>query len=181
MLWSHIASLFYIFVISIGFKDEKLRFSPIYIVFVCYFRFRSSTYQVRLTERRTKISALNLYAPFCRRIFFRKGIDKRLLLRYNNGRRCRCSSMVERSLPKPKTRVRFPSSAPKKSYHFDTTFFIQTAGLAYHHASACISSALWAVYHHSSECIFLRFDDIQCSALMIFSHFVPDDIHFLRK
>ena len=45
------------------------------------------------------------------------------------------------------------------------SFFIQTAGLAYHHASACISSALWAVYHHSSECIFLRFDDM----------------HFLRK
>ena len=71
------------------------------------------------------------------------------------------------------------SSAPKKSYHFDTTFFIQTAGLVYpfgewratpllHHALACISSALWAVYHHSSECIFLRFDYIQCFALMIY-------------
>ncbi len=76
----------------------------------------------------------------------------------------------------------------KKSYHFDTTFFIQTAGLAYHHASACISSALWVVYHHSSECIFLRFDeilarkrDILVFGRMIFSHFVSDDIHFLRK
>ena len=49
-----------------------------------------------------------------------------------------------------------------------TTIFIQTAGLAYHHALACISSALWAVYHHSPECISLRFDDIQCSALMIY-------------
>ena len=64
--------------------------------------------------------------------------------------------------------VQILSLRPKKSYYFDTTFFIQTAGLAYHHASACISSALWAVYHHSSECIFLRFDDIQCSALMIY-------------
>ena len=27
----------------------------------------------------------------------------------------------------------------------------------------------------------LRLDDIQCFALMIFSHFVSDDIHFLRK
>ena len=65
-------------------------------------------------------------------------------------------------------RVQVPFPAPKKSYHFDTTFFIQTAGLAYHHASACISSALWAVYHHSSECIFLRFDDIQPYGLMIY-------------
>ena len=30
-----------------------------------------------------------------------------------------------------------------------------------------ISSALWTAYHHSLECIFLRFDDIQCFALMI--------------
>ena len=57
-------------------------------------------------------------------------------------------------------RVQVPSPAPKKSYHFDTTFFIQAAGLVYHHALACISSALWAVYHHPSECIFLRFDEI---------------------
>ena len=28
-------------------------------------------------------------------------------------------------------------TAPKKSYHFDTTFFIQTAGLAYHHRTKC--------------------------------------------
>ena len=72
-----------------------------------------------------------------------------------------------------------------------------------HHALACISSALWAVYHHR-RCILLRLDDIlarkrdilvfgrmicnfceiddiQCCALMISSHFVTDDIHFLRK
>ena len=36
--------------------------------------------------------------------------------------------------------------APKKSYHFDTTFFIQTAGLVYHHALACISSAPLELY-----------------------------------
>ena len=52
----------------------------------------------------------------------------------------------------------------KKSYHLDTTFFIQTAGLAYHHRTKCggYHQPFWAVYHHSSECIFLRFDDIQC-------------------
>ena len=53
----------------------------------------------------------------------------------------------------------FSISFAKKSYHFDTTFFIQTAGLAYHHALTCISSALWAVYHHR-RCIPLRLDDI---------------------
>ena len=46
------------------------------------------------------------------------------------------------------------SFRPKKSYHFDTTFFIHYGVMAYHHALACIK---------------LRNDDIQCSALMIYS------------
>ena len=59
--------------------------------------------------------------------------------------------------------------APKNDCNFDTklqSFFIHYGVMAYHHASAYIK---------------LRNDDIQCSALMIFSHFVSDDIHFPRK
>ena len=37
-------------------------------------------------------------------------------------------------------RVQVPSPAPKKSYHFDTTFFIQATGLVWHHALACMES-----------------------------------------
>ena len=56
-------------------------------------------------------------------------------------------------------RVQVPSPAPKKSYHIDTTFFIQVADLVYHPflraylAKTSISSALWAVYHHAPACI----------------------------
>ncbi|MBR6502536.1 MAG: hypothetical protein IKT42_03765, partial [Clostridia bacterium] len=39
-----------------------------------------------------------------------------------------------------------------------TSFFIQAAGLAYHHALACISSPQ-GVYHHR-RCILLQLDDI---------------------
>jgi len=42
---------------------------------------------------------------------------------------------------------------------------------------SCISSALWAVSHHASACIYLRLDDIQCSALMIYNSCGIDDIH----
>ena len=74
----------------------------------------------------------------------------------------------------------------QKTSFFGTRFFIQTAGLVYHHALACISSALRAVYHHWSECICPRFDayrlrylasfvvsdrriaNMQCSTLMIY-------------
>ena len=64
-----------------------------------------------------------------------------------------------------------PSSAPKKSYHFDATFFIQTAGLVYHHRTKC------GGYHQPlmgldiitpRRVSFLRFDDIQHSVLMIY-------------
>ena len=67
-------------------------------------------------------------------------------------------------------RAAIPSFPHKKDCNFETklqSFFIQTAGLVYHHALACISSAFWAVYHHASACIFLRFDEIQHYVLMI--------------
>ena len=78
--------------------------------------------------------------------------------------------------------------APKKSYHFDTTFFIHYGVMVYHHAT-CLRAyhqkerflSLFFAYHHTSACIKPRNDDIQCSALMIFSRFVSNDIHFLRK
>ena len=76
----------------------------------------------------------------------------------------------------------------KMSYYFDTTFFIHYGVMVYHHAT-CLRAyhqkerflSLFFAYHHALACIKLRNDDIQCSALMIFSHFVSDDIHFLRK
>ena len=49
--------------------------------------------------------------------------------------------------------------------------FIQTAGLAYHRHTKCgvyHQGRLTAlVSHHAPACIYLRLDDIQCSALMI--------------
>ena len=72
-----------------------------------------------------------------------------------------------------------PVSRTKKSYHFDTTFFIHYGVMAYHQKRAIFS--LFFAYHHALAFIKLRNDDIQCFALMIFSHFVSNDIHFLRK
>jgi hypothetical protein len=45
--------------------------------------------------------------------------------------------------------VQVLSPAPKKSYHFDTTFFIQTADLVYHHGKEMnkkTASVLLAVF-----------------------------------
>ena len=83
--------------------------------------------------------------------------------------------MVELQLPKLTVRVRFPSLAPKKSYYFDTTFFIHYGVMVYHHAT-CLRAyhqkerffRSFFAYHHASACIKLRNDDIQCSALMIY-------------
>ena len=41
-------------------------------------------------------------------------LDSAPILYYNIQASCRCNSMAECPLPKPNTRVRFPSSAPKK-------------------------------------------------------------------
>jgi len=75
---------------------------------------------------------------------------------------------------------------PKNSTSFDLSdFFIQAAGLAYHHdAVVDIISPLGAVSHHALACILLRLDDIQglclddiqCSALMICNSYGIDDI-----
>ena len=59
-----------------------------------------------------------------------------------------------------------------------TSFFIQAAGLAYHHdAVVDIISPCGAVSHHAPACIFLRLDDIQHFVLMICNSFGIDDIH----
>ena len=63
--------------------------------------------------------------------------------------------------------VQVLSPAPKKSYYFDTTFFIHYIVMAYHHAFSVQKNSVMMIYN--------------ACALMIFSHFVPDDIHFLRK
>ena len=61
-------------------------------------------------------------------------------------------------------------------------FFIQTAGLAYHHALACISSRHRRVYHHGNAVYkkILRFDDMQHFVLMICKSFGIDDIQGVR-
>ena len=88
-----------------------------------------------------------------------------------------------------------PVTRTKKSYYFDTTFFIHYGVMAYHH-STCLrayhqkerENRSFFAYHHALACIKLRNDeilaqkrDILVFGRMISSHFVPDDIHFLRK
>ena len=70
------------------------------------------------------------------------------------------------SSPKANTLV----PLPKNSTSFDlSNFFIQAAGLAYHHdAVVDIISPFWAVSHHALACIYLRLDDIQHIVLMIY-------------
>jgi len=61
-----------------------------------------------------------------------------------------------------------------------TSFFIQAAGLAYHHRAKCGAyhqgrqAAL--VSHHATACITLRLDEMQCCALMIYRRQAADDI-----
>ena len=55
-----------------------------------------------------------------------------------------------------------PHQEEKHLHHVSAFFFIQVAGLAYHHRTKC------GVSHHASACIFLWLDDIQCFALMIY-------------
>ena len=55
-----------------------------------------------------------------------------------------------------------------------TSFFIQAAGLVYHHASACISSPQAHII--SRRLYFLRLDKMQHFVLMIYNSFGIDDI-----
>ena len=58
-----------------------------------------------------------------------------------------------------------------------TSFFIQAAGLAYHHdAVVYIISPFGAVSHHASACISLRLDEMQHCVLMICNSCGIDDI-----
>ena len=58
-----------------------------------------------------------------------------------------------------------------------TSFFIQAAGLAYHHdAVVYIISPFGAVSHHASACILLRLDEMQHCVLMICNSCRIDDI-----
>ena len=86
--------------------------------------------------------------------------------------------------------VRIQLPPPKKSYHFDTTFFILYGVMAYHHRTKCGGYhqkerfiSLFFVSHHALTCIKLRNDeilarkrDILVFGRKIFSHFVSDDI-----
>ena len=58
-----------------------------------------------------------------------------------------------------------------------TSFFIQAAGLAYHHdAVVYIISPFGAVSHHAPACILLRLDEMQHFVLMICNSFGIDEI-----
>ena len=58
-----------------------------------------------------------------------------------------------------------------------TSFFIQAAGLVYHHdAVVYIISPFGAVSHHASACILLRLDEMQHCVLMICNSCGIDDI-----
>ena len=58
-----------------------------------------------------------------------------------------------------------------------TSFFIQAAGLVYHHdAVVYIISPFGAVSHHASACIPLRLDEMQHCVLMICNSCGIDDI-----
>ena len=76
-------------------------------------------------------------------------------------------------------RVQILHPQPKNSTSFDlSNFFIQAAGLAYHHdAVVDIISPVGAVSHHALACIYLRLDDIQHFVLVIYNSYGIDDIH----
>ncbi len=76
-------------------------------------------------ERETKFSILLTSGPRCLSRFAAHSFHSQnpscthrsnLLINLRHGRRCGCGSMVERGLPKPEARVRFPSPAPLLDY-----------------------------------------------------------------
>ena len=92
----------------------------------------------------------------------------------------RLAQLVEHPLDVRAVMGSSPLASTKKRSNFCllkvTSFFIQAAGLVYHHdAVVYIISPFGAVSHHASACISLRLDDIpqqvaddiQCIALMI--------------
>ena len=88
-----------------------------------------------------------------------------------------------------------PATQTKKvvSYWYDFFYPLRSNGISSRNLFACISSkraifSLFFAYHHALACIKLRNDeilarkrDILVFGRMISSHFVPDNIHFLRK
>ena len=80
-----------------------------------------------------------------------------------------------RNLIAKRKKYLFRSLCTKNPTSLDLSdFFIQAAGLAYHHdAVVDIISPFGAVYHHALACIYLRLDDIQRQAV--------GDIQFLRN
>ena len=76
------------------------------------------------------------------------------------------------SNPLPSAKKRSNFCLPKV-----TSFFIQAAGLVYHHdAVVYIISPFGAVSHHASACIPLRLDEMQHCVLMICNSCGIDDI-----
>ena len=81
-------------------------------------------------------------------------------------------------------RVQVPFSAPKKSYHFDTAFFIHYGVMAYHHAT-CLRAYHQKERENRSFCISSRFSVYKNSVMMRcpkarYTRFRTDDIQPLR-
>ena len=118
---------------------------------------------------------------------FENSLDKTDLLWYNNyvvkQQRLnimwrsrvvgRARATGNRVTTKNSSRVRISPSPPKIVKRVLVDFFIQTVGLVYHHASACISSR--RVSHHTVH-IFFGLDEIQDYVLMIYNSLGIDDI-----
>ena len=137
--------------------------------------------KVSLRRRRNKENCERTWA---RRLCFKSSRGGAAALKLNLI--CRCGGIGRRAGFRFQWEWFHMGSSPfictKKVVSFWYDFFYPNRRLGISSRfSVHLISSFEAVYHHSSECIFLRLDDIQCFALMIFSHFVSDDIHFLWK
>ena len=90
------------------------------------------------------------------------------------------AQLVEYRSPKPWVAGSNPPAPAKKFRELcSRNFFIQAAGLAYHHASACISSP--KAYIITRSVYFRGLMIYKACALMIYNSFGIDDIQRLRR
>ena len=103
------------------------------------------------------------------------------------GESIRLLKSMDRFRKKLAVRIYFERISQKILVLRNEDFFIQAAGLAYHHDAVVDiinKGRLWSAFvvsHHAPACISLRLDDIQCFALMIYRRQAADDIHASRR
>ena len=78
--------------------------------------------------------------------------------------------MLVRSIPCAKSSILCDLAKKEVTFVYQKLLLFLSKPQVWHiiTTQSCISSALRAVSHHAPACIFLRLDDIQCSALMIY-------------